>query len=278
MTQSKKYSFFSIASLLLLSICLNHQAFAGTVSYAFAGTFDSVAGTLPWSAVAPGVPFTGTVTFDPQQSAIQDNNGHRLYSRTAPDNFMTVGFGETTLSTHSSWAPLGIRLEESYSGTDLFVVGGYLNDGTTNVTLVLEGPLGACLENHELSSFPTNVSCFTIRNDFWMVKRNFYGDFTVHGTIDSVVSQTPSVLLGDLINAVAQLNVRAGIVNSLDSKLQNALDALNDARGGNNASTINKLNAFINSVNAQRGNGLTDQEADYLINLANRIIAAISVQ
>jgi hypothetical protein len=278
MTQSKKLSFFSIASVFLLSICLNPQVFAGTVSYEFAGTFDSVTGALPWSALTPGVPFTGTVTFDPQQATIQDTNGHRLYSWTAPDNFMTFGFGGTTVSTHSSWAPLGVRLEESYSGTDLFVVGGYLNDGTTNVTLVLEGPSGACLENHELSSFPTNVSCFTIRNDFWMIKRNFYGDFTVHGTITSIVSRTPSVLLGDLIDAVAQLNLRAGIANSLDSKLQNALDALNDARGGNIASAINKLNAFINSVNAQRGNGLTDQEADYLINLANRIIAAISAQ
>ena len=71
---------------------------------------------------------------------------------------------------------------------------------------------------------------------------------------------------------VTSLNLKQGIENSLDSKLQNVLDALDAANAGQREDAINKIQAFINSVEAQRGKELTDEQADTLINKANEII------
>jgi len=45
-------------------------------------------------------------------------------------------------------------------------------------------------------------------------------------------------------------------------------------KGQQNAA-INKLNAFINQVEAQRGKKITDEDADVLISAAQRIIGNI---
>jgi len=51
-------------------------------------------------------------------------------------------------------------------------------------------------------------------------------------------------------------------LNSLTSKLENALSA----DGGE---VVNKLNAFINQVEAQRGKKITEDDAVLLISMAN---------
>ena len=52
-------------------------------------------------------------------------------------------------------------------------------------------------------------------------------------------------------------------------------DALNAANAGDREDAVNKLQAFINAVEAQSGNQLTVEQADQLIAAANRIIAVI---
>ena len=66
------------------------------------------------------------------------------------------------------------------------------------------------------------------------------------------------------------LNLKAGIGNALDSKLQNALAALD--RDG---SPVGVLYAFINSVEAQRGKALTTAQADQLVSAAQDVIDAL---
>ena len=83
---------------------------------------------------------------------------------------------------------------------------------------------------------------------------------------------TPAELLNELISRVINLNIATGISNSLDAKLENALAALEDAKHNNDHSAVNMLNAFINHVEAQRGQKLTDEQADLLISAAQAII------
>lgn len=91
----------------------------------------------------------------------------------------------------------------------------------------------------------------------------------------TVIVQTATQAVDSLTDLVQVMNLAQGITNSLDAKLQNASDALNAMNSGSASSAINKLQAFINAVQAQSGNQLTVEQADQLIDTANRIIAAI---
>jgi hypothetical protein len=58
------------------------------------------------------------------------------------------------------------------------------------------------------------------------------------------------------------LELPKGTENSLTSKLQNAIQSLENEQQN---AAINKLNAFINEVKAQRGKKLTNGQATSLV-------------
>jgi hypothetical protein len=90
---------------------------------------------------------------------------------------------------------------------------------------------------------------------------------------DFAVMTAPTI--GDLIVRVEEMNLHQGIENSLDAKLAAAQDAINANNNGQYQTAISKLNSFITEVEAQRGNKLTNSQADELhafaINLINLI-------
>ena len=92
--------------------------------------------------------------------------------------------------------------------------------------------------------------------------------FTIAFTPDSV---NPVAAIEDLATTVVAMNLQNGIENSLDSKLDAALNALLDANVNDDGAACNSLAAFINAVEAQRGNKLTDAQADQLIASAQEI-------
>ena len=79
-----------------------------------------------------------------------------------------------------------------------------------------------------------------------------------------------------LINVTKSLNLKQGIENSLDAKLQNAKDALNAKNANQRQDAINKLQAFINEVDAQRNKSITNEQANLLIAMTNNVILQIS--
>ena len=87
-------------------------------------------------------------------------------------------------------------------------------------------------------------------------------------TVNGATTQT-----ANLIGLVQGFNLAQGISNSLDSKLQNILDAFNATNAGNRADACNQLAAFINSVVAQSGHQLTVAQANLLITKATQIMA-----
>lgn len=95
-------------------------------------------------------------------------------------------------------------------------------------------------------------------------------------SVYSVVLITdPPAAIEALIVKVQSLNLKQGIENSLDVKLAAAQDALEEARRNATINASNKLQAFVNEVNAQSGKALTVEQADELGAWANSIIKAL---
>jgi len=86
---------------------------------------------------------------------------------------------------------------------------------------------------------------------------------------------TPEEAIVDLVENVESMNLQQGIDNSIDTKLENALESLDAINADQRNDAVNKLYALINSVEAQRGNKLTDEQADYLIAETLKIISLI---
>jgi hypothetical protein len=89
----------------------------------------------------------------------------------------------------------------------------------------------------------------------------------------TVLTQTQA--LQTLTATVKSFNLKQGISNSLDAKIQNAIDALSAVNAGARADAANKLSAFINAVEAQRNKQLTGSQADSLVALASRILTIL---
>jgi len=86
------------------------------------------------------------------------------------------------------------------------------------------------------------------------------------------IIESPAESTKDIIDDIKELNLPKGTENSLTSKLQNAIDALN--RGNTDAAII-KLEAFISEVRAQQCKKIPCDKADELIAMAQRIIDSI---
>lgn len=91
----------------------------------------------------------------------------------------------------------------------------------------------------------------------------------------NVTILTPAEATSGLVGTVQTFNFQQGIENSLDLKLQNAVDSLNAENAGNRQDAINKLQAFISAVQAQSGNKITPDQANILIQDAQQIINSI---
>ena len=78
----------------------------------------------------------------------------------------------------------------------------------------------------------------------------------------------PVSLLADLISQVMELNLRNGVSNSLDAKLDNVLNALDDANENDDVAAIDSIEGFINAVEAQSGDFLTIEQPDEFIESA----------
>lgn len=94
-----------------------------------------------------------------------------------------------------------------------------------------------------------------------------------NGTVEII--ESPAEATQDLIDQVQAFNLQQGIENSLDKKLQAVQDALTALNVEQRNDAINKLNAFINEIEAQRDNKITTEQADLLIASTQAIIAVL---
>ncbi|HLE48870.1 MAG TPA: hypothetical protein VI819_02445 [Patescibacteria group bacterium] len=87
---------------------------------------------------------------------------------------------------------------------------------------------------------------------------------------------SPTEQIESLVDLVISYNFQNGILNSLDQKLETAQSALGDVNENNDQAAINSLQAFINAVEAQSGNKITNEQADALVQKAQVIINQLS--
>ena len=84
-----------------------------------------------------------------------------------------------------------------------------------------------------------------------------------------VTVKTHAEVIQDLILDVQDLSLARGLENSLVSKLENAIKFLDK---GQTKAVKNKLNAFVNQIEAQRGKKISAEGADVLIENATNLI------
>jgi hypothetical protein len=184
--------------------------------------------------------------------------GNQLYARVANRPPILDPIGNKTVNE-------GELLEFTITATD--------PDGDILTYSVSNLPTGA--------SFDPGTQTFSWIPDFTQAG-SYYGiyfevtdgDLADYEDIIIIVNDvTPTELIEDFIEYIESLNLQRGIENSLLSKLNRIIKLLE--RGQNNVA-INQLNAFINEVEALRGKKLTNEQADYLIGEAEKIIYVIS--
>ena len=126
------------------------------------------------------------------------------------------------------------------------------------------------MNNSLASGFPNDNACGTIPVSF---------DTNSNESVWAVWTLEPfhaADLITALVGDVIDLNLQKGIANSLEAKLDSALNSLQDGNENNDVAAVNVLQAFINAVEAQRGKKLTDAEADGLAEAAQAIIDLVA--
>ena len=108
------------------------------------------------------------------------------------------------------------------------------------------------------------ITKITIYSTAWLT---FIDDLKVSRIV------APEVAIVNLIEDIESMDINEGNVNSYLSKLDNILKSLENE---NDDVAINQLEALINAIEAQRGNKLTEEEADALITAAQNIIDYIN--
>lgn len=102
-----------------------------------------------------------------------------------------------------------------------------------------------------------------------------WGSDTVWDKIEYSICVSSVSMINLLLEDVANLSLQDGLANSLISNLAGALDKIDDDNDTNDVAACNKMGAFINSVEAQRGKKIQESDADELIDSALTVISAL---
>jgi hypothetical protein len=173
-------------------------------------------------------------------------------------------------------APLGPKLEftTSFGPTLIFDIhhaGGaadFILDFFLNPVEPFEG---TNFESHDRST----LLSFEQQGSVYCLRAACAEDPGVFGRGTWLVCSSASDMLAALTQLVFEVNVHAGIANSLDTKLQNAIAAVDQSARGDTASAFQMVSAFVNAVEAQRGNKLTAAQADALKDSAMNTLACL---
>lgn len=124
---------------------------------------------------------------------------------------------------------------------------------------------------HVVNAVPVDA---TSSRDF--STRTVYATFTSFSPF--VIVKGPTDQIADLVKLVGSFNLKQGIENSLDAKLQNAVQAYRAATVKDRATGCNTMSAFMNEVQAQSGRCITLAQAQQLMAAAKQIRASLGCQ
>ena len=283
--------------LAVVVFALPMVASATVVTWELRGSITGFSGQLPaeYAGAAVGDSFQILFSFDTDAALIRTDQGGRfdpgaryVYDPSSMSATVAVGNGGPVDYAVSDPDPANSLLYMRDDSGDLLGVLGYLVDGFSIgigsisgevFNLVLRGSVLDIIDGPALPAVPDPRLADLEDSGFAVRFFDSSGEvYALAGDVTSVqaMAASPEELVSDLISSVVNLNLQSGIGNALDSKLQNALDALDRAQAGDTASAVGILHAFIQSVEAQRGKSLTDAQADELVASAQAIIDALS--
>ena len=189
-----------------------------------------------------------------------------------------TGVGTLALATSTTAVVVGLfyHVVGTYDGSfvRLYVNGVLEGQAATSVAIdydtrpVFLGTSGETVFDGKLNGVIDEASIYNRALDSLEV-----GDLYAAGRAGKCASTTG--LLISLATFIQTLNLSQGISNSLDAKLQNALQALDAAKAGDVISACNRLSAFISELNAQSGNALTESQAAQLASVGAQVRSAL---
>ena len=254
----------------------------GTVSHVYDQT-DYFAG-----AIQVGAPFVVYLTYDLDTPATEIRPSFKQYYH--PDGTsagLTLTVSGLTFATETQFG-VGVFNDDAPIGADFFRAFGSgpvpldvdPSDYTSTYTqLRLLNKTETALTDTSLPTELDLADWLQGVGDYARISFSLEGPgspprIAFYGAIESI---TPSVasLIEQLIVDVLDINLANGVANSLDAKLDNALDAWFADNAEQRNDVINKMEAFINAVEAQRGKKIGDADADYLVGQAQVIIGLL---
>jgi hypothetical protein len=191
-----------------------------------------------------------------------------------------------TLTFDSITAPGDTTLELSATGPAVpsgFQLGSPATWYEISTTATFDGNVVICIDYSGVSyGDESTLQLLHYEDGLWVnvTTNRDPATSTICGVVSSfspfVVVEFPAMgLLTDLINRVENLDVKHGILMSLDSKLSAAKQALGDIIAGNDAAAINAVQAFVSATQAQSGIQIPMDVANGLIDDALVIIGLL---
>lgn len=171
--------------------------------------------------------------------------GHNTYLGLAPDDRYRIELRGLAFGTFT------LKLEE------------FLDDNPLSAVSYLDVPVS-----------PTTRAHFTIQHvaDASQLELDINGDGVTDFTLAPSPQPNTLASLRILTAMVRALRLRAGIENSLVSKLEAAASAL---QRGDRQAVAGVLGAFKNEVEAQKGKAIAATDASGLIGIANRLLTSV---
>ena len=253
-------------------------AFAYVVNYDFLNTGSSTVSVI--NTATNSVTTTLTVGNHPLDVAITPDGAFAYVTNTDANTVSVINTATNTITTTIpvGYEPFGVAITPD--GSNIYVSNisatvSVIAASTNSVTVTI--PVGGVLG--EIAISPDGSLAYVTNGDLNKVSVINTSTNSVITSIAVGVSpyyiafapiiQTPKDDIEALIEQVEGLGLQQGIENSLTSKLENAIDSLEN---GNTAGAIIKLNDFINEVQAQSGKKIDEADADDLIAAAQAII------
>ena len=280
------------AVVAVTSVCLAAPALAGAATFSNSGTItinDGSCNSGSGSAAA-ATPYPSAITVSGLTGTIADVNVTLTgLSHTFPDDVdvLLVGpQGQSTIlmaDTGGADPVSGVNLTFDDAAAASLPDSSQIVSGTYKPT-VGTGPVPFRSDCSVPSSFPapapagpygSSLSVFngTDANGTWSLyviddTIDDVGSISGGWSLDITAGETPEQKIADLRDLVDGLGIQHGIAKALDSKLQDALDAL---AVDDTAGACDSLQSFLNLVNGQTGKKLTSAQAQQLTDAANDI-------
>lgn len=176
----------------------------------------------------------------------------------------------------ASWTENDL-ITRSFAGRsyDVMLLGSLSDGSTPHVVFILSNSAGT-IERETVACFE-NSDCVvgSVGTVGSVVEDSLAQLLNIQSSV-TLLTKTPTQQLSDLETAVKSINLKQGLSNALDSKLQNTRAAIDESLDKNRPAAKEMLYAFINSVEAQRNKSITDSQANTLISAAQNIIDTLN--